>query len=116
MKLQQSALLIQRAWRRYNAPTCTKCLLPVSTPYSNINKGYCMCYRCPGCLKFSNNNLPCSTECSPWFPPMDSNSDFTIYDDGLYEQWVTGRPICSDHLGFQKSVQDDPQENICIVS
>ena len=63
----------------------------------------------PGCLRFNDNSQPCSIECNPWFPPADLSDDSMAYDDGLYEQWVTGRPICKDHLDIYE------QENICII-
>lgn len=107
-----SATRIQRTWKRYIAPKCLICSLPVLKPHSMRFPGYCKCSRCPGCLKFSIDNMPCSITCEPWFPPMDNNSDYE--DDKIYEKWIKNKPVNTEHLEYYDSYEGD--DSICAIS
>lgn len=108
-----SATIIQRVWKKYIAPRCPRCFLPVLDPHSARLPGYCTCKRCPGCLKFTDDGAPCSVSCEPWFPPLDIDNNSDEDDSKIYQKWVKGKPIYTDHLGYFDTYGG--REHICTV-
>jgi hypothetical protein len=88
MKQNKAALIIQHTWCCYISTKCASCSLPVKRADSPVRDGYCSCNRCPGCLKLNKDSMPCSVECSPWFPPMLSDDANNYMDEKIYERWV----------------------------
>ena len=82
---------------------CYRCLLPIPRPHSHVTSGHCECQRCPGCLMLNSSGLPCSEQCSPWFPPL-----FVIDgkdSDIEYHNWVLGKPI--DPSVYESMITND---------